>query len=154
MAVGHYNPVWHRLILLRLANCFLPKPPPLQPFEAHSISTENMGTGEHKIQKMEMIYNTNTQPVFRHTQPKSMEAEADDGAHCNNRLSFYPCVILSLFLYPLWAGKWAVTVAPLITGQEAEWHGINHSFVLLSWHIKLESSGGPDDRGERWEGIT
>lgn len=38
-----------------------------------------------------------------------------------------------------------MTVALLITGQEAEWHGINHSFVSLSWHIKLESSGGPDD---------
>lgn len=33
---------------------------------------------EHKIRLMEMIYNTNTLPVFRHTQPKSMETEADD----------------------------------------------------------------------------
>lgn len=100
MAVGHYNPVCHRLMLFRLADCFLLKSLPLHPFETHGISTRNMGTGEHKIQIMEMIYTTNTQPVFRHTQPKNMETEADDRSHCNNRLSFYPCLILSI-LYPL-----------------------------------------------------
>lgn len=55
-------------------------------FEAQGISTENMGTGEHKIQIMQMIYNTNTLPVFRHTHPKSMETEANDWSHRNNRL--------------------------------------------------------------------
>lgn len=45
---------------------------------AQGISTENMGTREHKIQKMEMIYNTITLPVFRHTRPNSMETEAYD----------------------------------------------------------------------------
>lgn len=55
-------------------------------FEAQGISTENMGTGEHKIQIMQMIYNTNTLPVFRRTHPKRMETEANDWSHCNNRL--------------------------------------------------------------------
>lgn len=56
------------------------------------------GNREHKIQIMEMIYNTNTLPVFRHTHPKSMETEADDWSHCNNRLLFYPCLHLFLFV--------------------------------------------------------
>lgn len=61
-------------------------------FLAHSNSTRNVETGEHKIrtQIMGLIYDTITQPVFRHTQRKNMETEAADRSHCNSRLPFYP----------------------------------------------------------------
>lgn len=144
VAAGHHNPVWRRLMPLRLADCFLLKSPlPLAPiwvFEAQGISTENMGTREHKIQIMEMIYNTNTLPVFRHTRPKSMGNWGWWLIPLQQQtfvLSLSPS-FLFFFLYPLWAGKRTVTLALFRAGQQAEWLGVNHSFVSLSWHIKLE----------------
>lgn len=57
-------------------------------------------------------------------------------------------VSFSFFLYPQWAGRRTVTLALLRAEQQAEWLGVNHSFVSLSWR---EVSGGPDRQGERWE---
>lgn len=69
MAVGHHNPVRRRLMPLRLADCFLRESPLFAPIcvvEAQGISTENMGTREHKNTDMGMIYNTITPHVFIH----------------------------------------------------------------------------------------
>lgn len=141
MAVGHHNPVWHRLMPLRLADCFLLKSPPFAPiwvFEARGISTENMGTREHKIQIWRW-FTIQIHYLFSDTRPKSMETEADDWSHGNNRLLFYPCLhLFFFFLYPLWAGKRTVTLGLLRAAHQAELLGVNHSFVSLSWHIKLE----------------
>lgn len=88
---GTLQSPFERLMLLRLADCFLLDSLLLHPFEAQSRSTHNMGT-KHKIQIMEMVCNTNTQPVFRHTQPKNIETEADGRSHNFHLIlvSFFP----------------------------------------------------------------
>lgn len=127
-----WQALWHWPMPLKLIDCFFQNLP-LCTFLSILGSGQNMEAGKHKIQIMKRIYNTNTLPVFRHTQPKSMETEAYDWSHCNNRHLFY----IFTFLYPLWADKWTVTLALLRAGQQAEGLGVNHGFVLLSWHIKL-----------------
>lgn len=131
MAVGHYNPVWHRLMPLRLADCFLLKSP-FAPI--WSWGSKNMGTGGYKIQigddlqyEYTTCFQTHTQRVWK------LRLMIDPTA-----TTYFCSILVSIFsfLYPLWAGKRTVTLALLRAGQQAEWLGVNHSFVSLSWHIK------------------
>lgn len=53
----------------------------------------------------------------------------------NDRVLLAPCLHL-FHLYPMWAGKWTVSLAS--SEQDSRQSYFNHSFVSLSWHIKLE----------------